>query len=215
MDRIRTPLSPPTFLAEYEVGYRSLGLVLDLFTEADIALRTQLLNDQVGLTPRQHPNLSEKVGQVFTSAITGFLTQVSPEQLPSPSMLLHSLTLLDNPIVQDGLDFSDPRHDELMHVAASIARTTFQWLHTQRESRLVNFTPQKGLELGDMDQQPIWWSGTPDVPRLWHDLLHMDRLTQTALKQPQLVSAEKRLRATHFCAAASQLLVEPTRPAAR
>lgn len=208
----RTPLSPFGSIAQYELGNRSLGLVMGIFEEADVALRTQLLNTQVGLAPQPSPEVGTKVVQVFTSALTGFLTQVRPDQLPSPSMLRHSLTLKDHPFVQDGLDFSDPQHDELMHIAAAVTHYSLRLFHEQRRSCLADFPPRRGLELDDLDNQPVWWSGIADIPQLWQDLLQMDRLTYTALHQPHSISDAQRLRATHFCAAASQLFIEPLRP---
>ena len=209
----RYPLAPPTSKAQYEVGYRSLGLVMGVFAEADNALRNQLVANIHGVDPKPYRALSEQVGKLLTSAITGFLTQIRPEYLPSPSMLRHSLTLKENQVVMDGLDFSDPLHDEVMYTAASVAKTTFEWLHTKRKSRLIDFaTSEEEIDLEGLDLQSLWWSGKPDIPRIWHSLIQTDALLQAAFTQPVEVPQEKRLRATHFCAAASQLLIEPLRP---
>lgn len=174
--------------------------------QAHTTLRSHLVCARVKIPVQGDAKLGHELDQFFTSAQVGFLPHIRTDQISTRTGLQFSMTLPRQEVIEDGLDYSDERHDATMHLSASVAITTLRELLQRRSSQLVEFrTQENAAYLYGTEHELVFWTGTSDIPQLWRSLTQLDTLVTTAIAQPERVSFEDMLRATHFCAAASQL----------
>lgn len=178
-----------------------------------MTLRSHLACRRVNLPVQGDAGVGFETERFFVGARLGFLPQIRADQLSSATGLRFSLTLQHLPDMEDGLDFSDASFDEMMHLSAAVATTTVRSLLSQGSSHLADFPrPNEAAFLHETEEKTVRWSGIPDIPELWRSLGQLDVLVPTAVSCPDKLTFSQLLRATHFCAAASQLLIEPLRP---
>lgn len=202
----REPLTPPTIAERAFNPLAPLQQVLDLMASAHTTLRSHLNCRRVKIPVQGDAEVAQQIDRFFVSAQLGFLPHIRVDRLPTLTGLHHSLTLTRLPDIEDGLDFSDASYDEMLYLSAAVATTAMRNLLQLGSSHLTDFPrPNGAAYLHNDETTAVSWSGIPDIPELWRSLTQLDALVPIAISQPERVSFPQLLRATHFCAAASQL----------
>jgi hypothetical protein len=180
---------------------------------ADLSLRQSVSDRRIKMPSPGDEGLSKKMRQLFASAQIGYLPRLRVDSMSWQSAVLHSERLRHEESIAFALEKSKPDQDATAHVTSEILATTLRDLIHKGHSRLVDFDrPDGAPQLYETEEVPITWTGTPDLIHLWNSIQRLGAIIPSALADPNLIRSGELLRATHFCAAASQLLIEPLRP---
>jgi hypothetical protein len=207
------PLSSPSIAELFCDPLTLLGQPQSIMAAADLSLRQGVSDRRLNINSAGDEKLSNEMRQLFASAQLGYLPRLRVDSMSWQSAVLHAERLPLEAGIAFALKKSKPNQDATAHVTSEILATTLRDLMHKRQSRLIDFDRPNGApQLYETEEVTITWTGTPDLINLWNSITRLGNIIPAALADPNLIRSGELLRATHFCAAASRILTEPTKP---